>query len=439
MKYIKPDFVAELGSAWSGSSVNCKPYAVEPMIRAKKITGEAGVIGTFFDCDGMLCAYVVPDNDLSKAKIKRFESSRVPFDAHDTPVIQSDDVGRIMILASSHRSRPTWLMSDTGVGIEGLVDVTSQLPEEMQGASYPSLIRLADSGSLWLLYRLGVPDRSHWRIAAWDSKERAWLPARSLLSGMATVIWPAGAYPNQPVPLPGDRLGIAYCWRSRSVSRGKDRSMNIGMDFIDFAGDFASARTSGGISLSLPVSPSNSERVIAVPWGAELMNQSGACAINDSTPCFVGCWSKLGEAPQIRFCWLNEEQTWQTVTLSDFKQKFTLEGMGTLPTLVSRPVVVPAGQNRVVVLYRTPEEGGQLVAKRLRGPEFDPHKFAPLLLVEGGLDQYEPVVERLSSASSGWLHVYEQNCTQLIGGDANEQRESADARLNSWRFDHLFC
>lgn len=433
---MDPDRVAPLGLAWAGSSVNCKPYAVEPIVRVGPECGDEGLLGAFFNSDGQICAYTV-GNDLTTAKLVCFDTSRPPFDAHDTPVVQSDSAGRIMIMASAHRSRPMWLRSEPNSGINGLVDVTHELPEEMAGASYPSLL-LSDNGSIRLLYRLGTPDRSQWRLSDWDANGGTWGPARTLLSGLETKTWPAGPYPCPPIPLPGDRFGIAYGWRSRSVGPGKDKPMNIGMDYLECAGDLSSVRTTGGVSLSIPVTPSTTERVIAVPWGAELLNQTGACAIDGQVPCFVNSWRAPGQKTQIRFCWLGEAGDWRTVTLTSFTVDTTLDSSGTLPTLVSRPVVVPAGQGRVVVLFRNSEAGGQLVAQRLRAPNFDPKEFRPLLLVAGGLDQYEPVAERLSSAESGWLHVYVQRCAQPLGGDMLEHRDSAPAQLCSWSFERLF-
>ncbi|MET3601804.1 BNR-4 repeat-containing protein [Martelella mangrovi] len=437
MKTVAADRVADLGLAWAGSSVNCKPYAVEPIVRTGTNCGEPGIVGTFFDFKGRLSAYSISD-DLSQAKVAHFDIGRLPIDAHDSPVIQCDSAGRIMIMASAHRSRPVWLVSDPGAGIAGLTDRTGQLSEEMNEASYPSLLRLSESGSLLLLYRLGVPDRSHWRVTTWDPRNETWQPPRGLLSGMTTGIWPSGPYPNQPIPLSNDRFGIAYCWRSTAVSHGHINPMNIGMDYVEFTSDLSSAYTSNEIALSVPVSPTNTERIIAVPWGAELMNQSGACAIDGQTPCFATLWKKIGQSAQVRFCWLGKDRVWRMVTLTNFSHSSALEGTGTLPTPVSRPVVVPAGDGRVIVLFRTPEAGGQLVAQRLRGPDFNPQEFPPLLLVAAGLDQYEPVAERLSSAYSGWLHVYIQRCSQLLGGDLVKHHESAAAQLCSWRIEHLF-
>ncbi|MBL9052454.1 MAG: BNR-4 repeat-containing protein [Tabrizicola sp.] len=417
--------------------MNCKPYAVEPIVRLGSSCGEEGLLGAFFTSDGLICAYTV-GTDLTAAKRACFETVRPPFDAHDTPVVQSDNAGRIMVMASAHRSRPIWLMSEPRAGIQGLVDATDKLPDEMDDATYPSLLRLSDSGSLRLIYRFGGPARSQWRLSNWDSDTGTWGPARSLLSGISKDTWPSGPYPCPPIPLPGDRFGVAYCWRSRYVEHGTDKPMNIGIDYVDCAGDLSSVRTSGGISLSIPVSPSNSERVIAVPWGAELRNQSGACAIDGQMPCFVGSWRAPGQKMQLHFCWLEPSGNWRTVTLTAFAEESLLDGPGTLPTLVSRPVVVPAGQGRVVVLYRNSKAGGQLVAQRLRAPNFDPQDFRPLVLIDGGLDQYEPVVERLSSAASGWLHAYVQRCAQHFGGDKSKHRESAPARLCSWSLERMF-
>ena len=437
MKHLAPDRVAELGPAWAGSSVNCKPYAVEALIRTRSKSGSEQVTGTFFDAEGRLCVYAV-DEGLERASVARFPSQRPPMDAHDTPALQADVAGRLMVMASAHRSRPTWLISPPDGGIEDLSDRTDQLPDEMDGASYPTLIRLSPSNELRLLYRLGVPDRSHWRFTAWQPGSETWSRPRSVLSGMINDSWPAGPYPNQPIILDGDRFGLAYCWRSTSIDGGKTKPMNIGMDYVESTGDLSSVRTGSGVSLFVPVSPANSERVIAVPWGADLMNQSGAAAIDGRIPCFATSWRDESRRSQIQFCWRSETGTWRFVPVTSLAQDSALTGGGTLPTLFSRPFVVAAGGGRVLVLYRTPDAGGRLVAQRLRAPDFNPRKFPPLVLIDGGLDQYEPVAERLSAAQSGWLNVFVQRCAQHLGGDKEEHRASAPARLCSWRIDRLF-
>ena len=143
--------------------------------------------------------------------------------------------------------------------------------------------------------------------------------------------------------------------------------------------------------------------------------------------------------PQIHFCWRAETDGWRCVPMTNLAQDSTLSGAGTLPTFVSRPLVVAAGGGRVLVLYRTSEAGGRLIVQRLRAPDFNPAKFPPLVLIDGGLDQYEPVAERLSAAQSGWLNVFVQRCAQHLGGDQEEHRASAAARLCSWKIDRLFC
>lgn len=363
----------------------------------------------------------------------------MPYDAHDTPVLQFDSESRLHVICSAHRSRPTYLRSEKGEDISSLRERKEELPEEMSDASYPCLVRLAGSGKLWLIYRLGSPHRSQWRATAWDAEAGKWGERpHTIITGISGGAWPAGPYLNQPIMFADDRVGFVTCWRSTAVQGGSRDPMNIGLDYFEYCDDFTMARTGAGIVLSMPISSSNSERVIAVPWGADLVNQTGACALDNQTPCFVGTWREPGAVRQIHFCWRVSDGSWKHRPVTSIENDSFLVGQGTLPMPFSRPVVVPCAKKRAIVLYRTSNNGGQLLAQPLSPPHYDPRHHQARVLVDGALDQYEPVVERLGVITSGWLHVFVQAAQQQVGGDLMDIHASAPASLQSWRVERFF-
>jgi hypothetical protein len=54
---LQPLYDVPLGSAWAGSSVNCKTYATEPLVFARLADGREVVFGAFFDATGDLVCY----------------------------------------------------------------------------------------------------------------------------------------------------------------------------------------------------------------------------------------------------------------------------------------------------------------------------------------------------------------------------------------------
>ncbi|MBO0903406.1 hypothetical protein [Jiella sonneratiae] len=84
---LRAERCVPLGSAWAGSSVNCKTYATEGLVQ----TGTM-LWGAFYDHAGMLAVYGVADG-AETAQMRRFPIARAPRDAHDTPALQTDRSG----------------------------------------------------------------------------------------------------------------------------------------------------------------------------------------------------------------------------------------------------------------------------------------------------------------------------------------------------------
>jgi hypothetical protein len=431
---LTPLYDIALGSAWAGSSVNCKTYATEPLVFARLDDGREVIFGAFFDAAGDLVCYRWQAGGDALRTVKTTVPD-APVDAHFTASVQVDCHGTLHIVGGAHRNRPFHFLWHNGGDAETLVDDTASLPGEMRLASYPSLLRVGtegDKNDLYLLYRLGLPHRSQWRVIR-RRAEGGWAGSPwTLITGVSSTLWSAGPYPNQPLVFADGRVGLAYCWRSHRVERGRLDPMNIGLDYAEYSEGLSIARTSDGLRLSMPVSPGNSETILPVRWGSGLSNQSGGAVLSDGTPAFAAAWREPSQVRQIHFCWRDRDGHWRTRSVTRFTKDHAMRGLGTLPAPYSRPAVVPAPGGRAIVVYRDDVAGGRLVAQLLSPPNFDPAEHPPVTLVAGGLDQYEPAVERLGALSSGLLVCYIQSAEQVLGGDSEKRLTGAPARLIAW-------
>lgn len=439
MKNITPEHIVELGAAWAGSSVNCKPYSVEPIVIMKDDFAHAVATGVFYDAKGQLVVYSTSLVEGGVTSVS-LGSNRLPKDAHDTACIQQDKSGRLHVLGGAHCNFPLYYRSSSPLSPLEFTVCSGELPDEMKDASYPSLLKLKHDESLWLMYRLGKPHRSQWRVLKWNNKDSRWSDTpRTLLSGMFSGGWGAGPYVNQPILFSDGRVGLSFCWRSQAVEGGKRNPLNIGIDYVECHKAFSEIRTGNGIELSFPVFASNSERIVPVPWGADLSNQNGACLLTDETPAFVANFRNFGEKRQLWFFWKRSDNSWGSRRVTSFEYDEVMTGKGTLPSLVSRAVVVPVSGERVVILYRDNASQGRLLAKPLSGPDYRTDKHPIVCLIPGGLDQYEPTVERLESSSTGKLVVYIQPVEQDLGGDNKLVLKTSTATLQVWNLEAFFC
>jgi len=431
---VAPCRVVPLGHAWAGSSVNCKPYACEGLLQ-----GQTGLFGAFYTDVGELAVYFV-DDSTGRPRIARHAMPRAPIDAHDTPSLQLDPEGRLHVLCGAHVSLPTYLRSAPGGAPETLQNCTSELPQDMAQLTYPSLLSCGSRRDLFLLYRIGHPDCSDWSVRRWISNNPGqWSDETTpIIRGRAATSWPAGPYLNQPIAFEDGSVGLAYVWRSSAVGGGKEDPRNIGLDFLLADDGFLRLTTGTGIELARPAAPANTERVLAIPWGADLANQCGACALEDRFAAVVTCWRPPGGRRQIHFCWQDQTRAWRSRAITDFKRDFHMRGTGTLPSPHSRPIVIPVSGHRALVVYRDAVNGGRLVAKPMSGPNFAASNHPRVVLIAGGLSQYEPVAERLQSHRSGFLHLFIQRAEQKLGGDEVEHRVSEPASLQSWHIEGLF-
>ena len=211
------------------------------------------------------------------------------------------------------------------------------------------------------------------------------------------------------------------------------RVLNLGVDYIKFNAHLSEGFNSQGIKIHLPLRLSNSERVVAAPMNATLINQSGVGLLSHDRPATMTYWGEGRDAPQFRMIWWSGKG-WRSSTVSTFSTVFRLDGGGTLPLPHSRPAFVVAEDDTVILLYRSMEKGNRLIARFLSPPDYDLSRSTEQVIVDEDLGYYEPVINYSAWSQSQLLSVYYQYCDQGLGRDGRKDRSAAMANSATWKY-----
>lgn len=423
---LVPQHNISLGMAWASSSVNCKTYAAEGIV------SRAGrSFGAFFDAEGALTVYKV-DERCGTLTTRKFARTRLPHDAHDTPACNLDSSGRLHVFSSAHVSRPTYLRGEPGGDLADLQDCSSELPACLDKISYPSLVQAPGQGDLLLIYREGLPANSAWNVVrcslgrSWSNEPLCVVQGRL---GAGTSI---GPYINLPIIFGDGRIGLAIVWRSDAVEGGREGPVNRGIDYVELASGARGLRSAEGLAIPLPLTPLTAECAWPVAWGVDLINQSGACVEAGERPVIAAAWRGPHGKRTLHLLRHHSDGSWYSQRVASFAGDFRLAGNGTLPTPQSRPVVVPVRDAAIAVIYRTSCNGGRLMAHIQPCASREAACGRKVVLIDGGLDQYEPVAERFQSRHDGKLRMYIQKAAQRNSGDRPESLEAAASSFMMW-------
>ncbi|RAI00090.1 hypothetical protein DLJ53_20450 [Acuticoccus sediminis] len=430
-RYVPPAFECPLGPAWAGSSVNASAFRCEGLL-----TVGNKQVGAFYDPDGDV---VVFRRDLATGEIARTRlpcggPGDLPWDAHRSISLGVDGQGAIHLAYGAHASVVKLLKGEPQLALSGFTATRPGLERITHSVTYPSFVRLGDPARLALVYREGVPDGGALRVRHYDEAEGRWVDPREPLVDGRGHRNSSGPYFNRPVALDDGTVCAFLVWRLRLPDSAGDAVVNVGLDLAAFRGEtLERVETLSGFALPRPAGPLHTERVAAVPFASELMNQAGAAVDPDGWPAAVTWWRHTAVGvPQIRLIY-RRNGAWQISNVSAFTTDFTLSGTGTLPLPHSRPALLFAPDGRALVVFRSAEYGGRLVAVVL---EPDDRSFyvarETAVLCSFDLGYYEPVIDNHAWHSRGQLSMFVQSCAQRVGDDPGPDLRSAECSVIEW-------
>lgn len=430
MRYEEPSDVVSLGSAWAGNSVNCLPFRVNGML------SRAGIryVG-FYDSSGdVVVTSLTAKNPTARIIIPNV---RKPFDAHVAISLGVDGNGHLHVAYGAHDSAMQ-IARTQGPGLdEGLSDPVRLGSDFAEKASYPMFLSAVSTGDLILLFRDGRASSGDIRVMRFDCTASCWRDDPvALLSGRGEPGWQAGPYLNTPAIGPDGEIVLFVVWRLDPHAITAGAVNNSGIDCLVSDDRLHHLSTAAGIGVRQPITPATAERVIAVPLGANLINQAGAAVRADGTPMVATYWNDETDVPQYRLGW-REGSSWRVSTISQFSERFRLDGPGTLPLPHSRPELLLEANGTAHVIFRSRELGGRLAMTSLKPPDYALTNARHYILVDEDLGFYEPVVDRLGWAN-GELALYVQWCAQEADSDERTAFAQAEARVMTWPHERLF-
>ncbi len=425
---LPPSTLCPLGPAWAGNAVNCMTYRQFGLV-----SREGRQFGCYYDADGKVVVFA-RDIGSSACAMITADAPALPHDAHYSLTLGIDNDGCIHVAGGAHVGRPLYLRVEE-------IENTLKLYTDGAGPfasddrlSYPSFV-MDGRGGLFFMARHGVPARSSWRVTQYDHIGGAWNEQSfPLISGICQNAWPAGPYLSTAVGPRDGRIGFFIVWRSESLVGAQSRVSNIGIDYLE--ADLASRTytTHDGIKLFVPVTPAISERVIAIPWRRDLCNQSGATRLPDGRPFGVASWAATIGSRQIHAFWPGKTGAWRNRQVSRFVNSVEMHGKGTLYLAHSRPVCTALPDGRVVIIYRSGDLGGRLLADVLEPPHYITHPDRRWIIWDDDLGYYEPVIDTSITESTGVVSLYIQNCGRAEDNTAPPISVSSMAYVAEWKF-----
>lgn len=332
-------------------------------------------------------------------------------DAHNSISLGCDRDGVLHLAYGCHSSAMRYRRSLSAGDIERW---TAEIPlggAHESHASYPTFLLPPNGGPLLLLYRDGISGNGAARLKQYSEREKVWLDLpRPVLTGAGNRPWTSSPYWNRPAFDRDGNLHLSFVWRTRSIGRER-RVNNLGIGYAKSADGGRRWLTSGGWPLATPITQVNAETVLAVPPGANLINQTGMATDGAGHPHIVFYANDPDGIPQYQHLWWDGRR-WRHQMLSTRTSPFALEGNGTLQIPISRPEILIDASDRAYVVYRGDLSGDRMVAQQLLPPHYAPNPEAIRVLWDEPLGFSEPVVDMPRWQRHGMLSMLIQKNLQ---------------------------
>jgi hypothetical protein len=408
-----------LGSAWAANSVNCVPYR-----HAAILSDPEGDTVSYYNQDGQIVIARVSDNGRYDAIIP---NQRQPYDAHQAISIGIDHHRRLHVAFGAHDSSILITRSHSERLSDGFATL---LPHgEQSRLTYPMFLTAKDEPLF--LYRAGSSSDGAIYASRIDPVSGKWIEdKRPFVSGrQANPV--SGPYLNTPVIGADGKITCFIVWRLPPGATSGGAVVNAGIDCFQSHDGFRTVQTYNGLRLVDGVTPSASERVVAVPLGSSLINQASAAAMPNGDPAVITYWDAGDGVPQYRLAYVASGQ-WVVRQVSNFATRFSLAGGGTLPLPHSRPELFFDDAARAYVVFRSAEYSNRLILRVLEPPFYDWRSASQHVLVDEDLGFYEPVISRSAWDRQRRLVMFVQPCQQFARHDGVVSHLTATARLMSW-------
>jgi len=384
-------------SGWASNSINTTVFRKNSLVSFADVQYIA-----FYNGSGTV---VIGKRKLSDTKweLKQTSLKGNVADAHNVISIMVDGQGYLH-MAWNHHNNPLHYVRSLAPGSLEVSKEMSMTGKAESKVSYPEFYRMAD-GSLLFFYRDGGSGNGNLVINKYDIKTGQWTQIQTNLidgEGQRNAYWQACI----------DKSGtihISWVWReSPDVASNHDlcyaRSKDGGLTW----------QKSTGENYSLPIKAATAERAVAIPQGAELINQTSMFADAAGHPFIATYWRDSDTTvPQYHVVFKNGN-AWQTENVGFRKKAFSLSGAGTKRIPISRPQIVAwETKNKLsaAIIFRDEERGNKVSAAVSNNLQKGQWKIVDLNAEDVG--SWEPTYDTELWKEKRLLHLFVQRTEQV--------------------------
>ena len=298
--------------------------------------------------------------------------------------------------------------------------------------TYPQFVNLPD-GDLLYFFREGGSGNGDLFINRYFHASQTWRNLHTNGSNQLALLKGTGwtpnynAYWNLPLVDVGARVFLTWTWRYNSDSPKGESGYQTNHDF-DYAWSPDGGltwRRSSGAEYVLPINErgengnpdSIAEKILSIPEGSSVMNQSGACLDQSGQPVFANWWAPGAVTNNHRRQYVvavpgTSGGSWQVRQISNRTMdsptnKVPESALGDM----GRPTIVCDRQDRLIVIYRDNEGGNGLTVVHSLPRALDPDrlKWTAFELTKENLGRYDtPVADFERWNLDNLLHVIYQ-------------------------------
>lgn len=280
---------------------------------------------------------------------------KVGWDTHNKVLLFLDRDNHLHLTANMHCNPLRYYRTEKPGDIhsfQGLHQWTGRLENRV---TYPFHFRLKD-GSSHIMFRHGGSGNGMRLLVHYDEESKKWNGIGGpFLSGMNRKPT-CNAYPFGGVVVDSyDTLHVAWCWRETP-----DVRTNFDLCYAKSLDKGRTWQRSDGTKCDLPIRPETAEVVDAVPQDHGLMN-GGSLVVDEEGAPYIGYTRFDGDGNNQMYIAARIEDRWNTIKLTDWKDRFWFEGWGTIPEYPPIPRLRYLGGCSIELRFskggRNPESG----------------------------------------------------------------------------------
>jgi hypothetical protein len=338
-------------------------------------------------------------------------------DAHNSISLMADGDGFLHVAWDHHNNPLRYCRSI----VPGSLELTEKMPmtgRNEEKVTYPDFYKMPD-GNLLFLYRDGASGNGNLVIDRYDTKQRQWTQLQSDLidgEGRRNAYWQACVDDRGVVHL-------SWVWRE-----SPDVGSNHDICYARSSDGGLSWQNSKGESYRIPITAAAAEYAWRVPMHSGLINQTSMCADAGGKPYIATYWRPAGsQVPQYQLLW-HDGAKWNLRTLTQRVSPFSLEGMGTKRTPVSRPQLLlgtTARRQQAFLVFRDEERGDKVSVAVCN--DFPKGKWELQDLATASLDAWEPTYDTELWKKKQQLDLFVEKCEQ---GDGERTEELAPQMIS---------